>query len=351
VADTNPQPDAEPTADLEAQIDALAAEATGAGGAPAMSDEASVPAAAGVEPAAAGDGADLVGDALAQQIQQLLDDAQAHSGQTATAPKPAAAPTGAADARASAPAAAAATAADEVDANAAAELDSHLALEADKTIAGEFETVQEVMSAAQKPAGPAAEAPAVPVPAEAAKIAPAAPAPPAAEPAAAAPAPAPAVAEPAKIAPAPAPAPASVAATTGATAQDVAHELDAQPAASAPAAGAPPAAAAKAASAKPARAAAAAVPAAASAPPRTALWPQIDRSLRRFFAVFNGPLLGVGPGVRQALGLIALVTVFNATCLLVYVTVIKGRSAPPAAVSAAEGPGGAPASGSGAPAR
>jgi hypothetical protein len=330
VAENNPKPGAEADADIEAQIDALAAEATGQ----AAGTGASPPA---TEAAADGAGApDLVGDALAQQIQQLLDDAQAHSGQL---PAPAQA----------APAAATEPAKAQADAKAIEEIDNHLALEADKAIAGAFETVQEVvMGAEPKAAEPAATEPAVEAPAPA--------------PAAAASAP---VVEPPAAAEAPVPVAAAVAAPAsasgGATAQDVARELDEQPvappaaAASAPAAAAaapipvpapeptPPAVAAK---AKPARAATAAAPApVASDPPApapAALGARIDRSLRQFFAVLNRPLLGLSPGLRQTLGLVALLTVFNAACLLVYAKALKGRSTPQTAASAVESHGGGP---------
>ena len=80
------------------------------------------------------------------------------------------------------------------------------------------------------------------------------------------------------------------------------------------------------------------------APAPAALGTRIDRSLRQCFAILNRPLLGLSPIWRQALGLVALLMVFNAACVLVYAKALKSRSVPQAAASAVEshgaGPGG-----------
>jgi hypothetical protein len=321
VADDNPQPSAAPASGLEAQLDALVADAAAhptdapadnPADAPAAPTDTAAAAPADVTAAASESAApDLVGDALAQQIQQLLDDAQIQSDAAAAAAAPAAVPDDppATDPPPPAPA--------PTEAQALAEIDNHLAKEADTAIAGEFETVQEVMSAAQQaqaPAPPSSEPailPADPVPTSVAPQVPAPPVPAAAPAvsAAAAPVPVPAAA---RSAPAAAPTPA------GATSQDVARELDEQPAAATtpaapPTPGPTPAPV-------PVPAPVARKPAAAR---RATPWQALDRLLRRALAAVDSPLRGLTPGARNILGLVALVTVFNATCLLVYVTVIK----------------------------
>jgi hypothetical protein len=308
VADETPIPAAGATAEIEAQLDALMADVGRARAQSEPAPAASVTVAEPPAPAMAANtdqapAADAAGDELALQIQELLDDAKAHAEQ-----KPTAGATESADGVYEP-----AGATNEIPgagATVLGKLDQELAQGADEAIAGHFETVQEVITAAQAHAPAAPATPADP-PAPAAT---AATAPPAGE------------AYVAAAPSSPVPAPAETA-KTGASAADVAHELDTEPRApTSPAVEAPPA---------PAPRQRPPAPATAGSPGSP-----LSCAIRRLLGMLNRPVAALPDFPRQVVGLVAVLTIFNASALLVYVAATNHRSkthatAPSAAVEPA----------------
>lgn len=248
------------------------------------------------EPAAAPSGdtaapADVVGDDLANQIQSLLDDVKAQEEANAAAPAPPVAHV----VRVQKPATEAERAA------ALKDLDNLLAAAADDAVAGEFETVNEVLATYQQAqASKAAKpSPAEPTPSEpAAPVTGDAEAPPATSEVATTPEPEHEAATVEQVI-------ASASSSDGATAADVARELDTQPEQQVQTQADPPAPAA----AEP-------DPQPSPDPTPTARPRKAFDGLRVLFAVLSLPIRNASPGVRGAIGYFALVQFFVAAVLL-----------------------------------